>query len=173
MRKMDKRTALPLRIPKNGGGCTKRRPVLDVHDVKQRKLAVHAREVAPRTCTEIQLDRCARSRKCGRASARSGHVGRVALRSVTGPSGPSCLLAEGLARRRLVSRSLSDQSGREWDARLHGTRDSAVARSFGRPGVGGAEREAMWAYQAHRFLFVGPFARQGDAYLRFRGENQQ
>jgi len=47
---MDKRTALPLRIPKNGGGCTKRRPILDVHDVKQQKCrsAAHARAIAPR-----------------------------------------------------------------------------------------------------------------------------
>ena len=168
VRKIDKRTTLPLRIPKNGGGCTKRRPVLDVHDVKQqgshrsracprrqfsmRRLgkpdpnAPFTREIAPRTCTEIRFDRRARSRTCGRASARSGHVGQVARESVTGPSGPSCLFGGGfLARRRLVCRCrpLSGRSGREQHARLFGTHDSAVARSCVRPSGGGAEREAM------------------------------
>src|SRR5579871_5054130 len=59
--------------PEKGGGCTKRRPVfLDAHDVKQQKsrIAVHARAFAPRTCTDIQLGRRARSRGCGRAGAR-------------------------------------------------------------------------------------------------------
>jgi hypothetical protein len=37
-----------------------------------------------------------RSRECGQASARSGHVGRVVWSSVTGPSGPSCLCGGGL-----------------------------------------------------------------------------
>jgi hypothetical protein len=42
---------------------------------------------APRACTEFRFDRCARSRKCGRASARSGHVGRSARDLSYGPIG--------------------------------------------------------------------------------------
>jgi hypothetical protein len=93
--KMDKRTALPLSIPKNGRRFTKRRPILDVHDVKQQRSqsSAHARAIAPRACTDRQLIRCARRRECGRA--QSAYFGSVAFGHFTGPSGPSCLLAEG------------------------------------------------------------------------------
>src|SRR5262249_44179899 len=94
--------------PKKGGAVArKRRPVfLDVHDVKQQKslVAANARAFTPRACTDSQLARRARSRDCGRAGAREGHVGRVFLESVTGPSGPSCLFGGGILALPPVSR---------------------------------------------------------------------
>lgn len=73
----------------------KRRPILDVHDVKQQKshVAGHARGFAPRACTEIHVIRHMRSRVGD--GARSIQVWRVLAVSLRAWWGPSCLLAEG------------------------------------------------------------------------------
>jgi hypothetical protein len=63
MRKIDKRTTLPLRIPKNGWRLHERRPVLDVHDVKQQR--------SPFTRAK---SRRANARKFGSIAARAAAI---------------------------------------------------------------------------------------------------
>src|SRR5580704_4540122 len=78
--KIDKRTALPLSIPKKREAVARSAvQFLDVHDVKQQRFqsSAHARALAPRPCTDRQLVRRARRRECGRAP--SIHLGCVAF----------------------------------------------------------------------------------------------
>ena len=170
---IDKRTALPLRIPKNGGGCTKRRPILDVHDVKQQKsqVSAHARDFAPRLCTDRQVARRARRRECART--RSIHLGLVAFGVFTGPSVPPAWWRRGVARRRLVRSLRSDLRRIARGEAPALQRADPFARSFARPRVRGAERGAIWAKAAHRVPHSpDKVFRQGGAYVRVCGKNQ-
>jgi len=71
----------------------------------------------------------------------------LCLENYFGPSGPSCLSAEGLARRRLVrlSRTLFGLLLLRLETAIGRTHDAPSARPAIRSGAGGAERDGMCA----------------------------
>jgi hypothetical protein len=119
--KMDKWTALPLRIPKNGGRLHEApSSFLDVHDVKQQKslVAVHARARAARmhgnpvrsTRAQPRLRTRGRTRKSCRSGGSEvcyGPIGSLlpVWRRVSGPPpvSRSLLTLVGSARSRIGS----------------------------------------------------------------------
>ena len=111
---IDKRTALPLRIPKNGGGCTKRRPILDVHDVKQQKVRSKGRKVpstrAQSRRAHARVVSVLDARAAANADARSRVISGMWLSvSLWAHRVPPAWWRRVVARRRLVRlfRSLS------------------------------------------------------------------
>jgi hypothetical protein len=152
--KIDKRTALPLRVGRKKPAAETRTPsnVLDVHDVKQR-------DANAASCVTQQA---------WRSCARAGYGARKRLWmsgvNLADHAVPPAVVAEGMARRRLVwspTLPLSEQTDID-GAGLHGRNRHACARarapigSIERSCVGGAARREIWSFEVHGFLDRAP-----------------